>query len=292
MSGQKAEAIGLPIRVRRSRSDYGPCCRDWDLDGRSVSEEFHPFIVSRRRFARPRSIGPNGVHLRSRASGSVRLGSMLRALLMIVSVCVLAGCSSGEASAPRKADITKVTEVKSSFGPEFKVKQIAKRAVDPTAMSGPKLPPGMAVDPPECAKVVLGPEIPPGLQGSMAGVSAEGDSNRFMVIALETSAPVPFPDDGRHCSKVTFSGSHVQGTVEAVDVPKIDGTRTVGMHRLLQSGDEPSRSNELYQYVAQFDDYEIIITANPVPIPDQPVVLVDTERARDLLVKAVAAVRG
>jgi hypothetical protein len=219
------------------------------------------------------------------------LGSMLRALLTIASVCVLAGCSSG-GNAPRKADISKVTELKSSFGPEFKVKQIAKRAIDPAAMSGPKLPPGMAVDPPECAKVVLGPEIPQGLQGSMAGVSAEGDSNRFMVIALETSAPVPFPDDGRHCSKVTFSGSHVQGTVEAVDVPKIDGTRTVGMHRVLQSGDDSSRTSELYQYVAQFDDYEIIITANPVPVPDQPVVLVDTQRAHDLLVKAVAAIRG
>ncbi len=218
---------------------------------------------------------------------------MQRAVLTIVSVCVLAGCSSGgNASSPRKADISKVAELKSSFGSEFKVKEIAKRAVDPTAMSGPKLPPGIVVDPSECAKVVLGPEMPLGLQGSMAGVSAEGDANRFMVIALETSAPLPFPDDGRHCSKVTFSGSQVQGSVDAVDVPKIDGTRTVGMHRVLQSVDNASRTSELYQYLAQFDDYEIIITANPVVVPDQPVVLVDTQHARDLLVKAVAAVRG
>jgi Domain of unknown function (DUF5642) len=84
----------------------------------------------------------------------------------------------------------------------------------------------------------------------------------------------------------------IVGSVEAVDVPKIDGTRTVGMQRVLQSGDDPSRTSELYQYLAQFDDYEIIITANPVPIPDQPDVLVDTQRARDLLVNAVAAVRG
>src|SRR5271156_633315 len=121
---------------------------------------------------------------------------MSRAILIIVSVCVLAGCSShGNASSPRKADISKVAEVKSSFGPEFKVKDIAKRAVDPTAMAGPKLPPGIAIDPPECAKAVLGPDMPLGLQGSMAGLSAEGDADRFMVIALETSAPLPFPDD-------------------------------------------------------------------------------------------------
>ncbi|MGA7051173.1 MAG: DUF5642 family protein [Mycobacterium sp.] len=218
---------------------------------------------------------------------------MLKAVLTIVSVCVLAGCSSGgNASSPRKADISKVTEVKSSFGPEFKVKEIAKRAVDPTAMSGPKLPAGVVVEPSECAKVVLGPEMPLGLQGSMAGVSAESDANRFMVIALETSAPLPFPDDGRHCSRVTFSGPHMQGSVEAVDAPKIDDTRTVGMHRVLQSVDNASHSSELYQYLAQFDDYEIIITASPVVVPDQPVVLVDTQHARDLLVKAVAAVRG
>jgi Domain of unknown function (DUF5642) len=103
---------------------------------------------------------------------------------------------------------------------------------------------------------------------------------------------LPFPDDGRHCGKVTFSGPKVQGSVEAVDVPKIDGTRTVGVHRMLQSGDGPSRSSELYQYLAQFDDYEIIVTANPLAAPDQPVVLVDTQHARDLLVKAVGAVRG
>jgi hypothetical protein len=218
---------------------------------------------------------------------------MLRAVLTIVSVCVLAGCSSaGNAISPRNADISKVTDLKSSFGSEFKVKDIGKRAIDPTFMSGPKLPPGVTVDPAECAKLVLGPEMPLGLQGSMAGVSAEGDANRFIVLALETSAPLPFPDDGRHCSKVTFSGPHVQGSVEAVDVPKIDGTRTFGAHRVLQNVDSPSRSSELYQYLAQFDDYEIIITANPMVDPDQPVVLVDTQRARDLLVKAVAAVRG
>lgn len=218
---------------------------------------------------------------------------MLRAALGIASACVLASCSSsGSVSSPRKADISKVVDVKSTFSPDFKVKDIAKRAVDPSAMSGPKLPPGITVDPPECAKVVVGPEMPPGLQGSMAGVSAEGDANRFVVIALDTSAPLPFPDDGRHCSKVTFSGSHLQGSVDAVDVPKIDGTRTFGARRELQTVDDSDRSSELFQYLAQFDHYEIIVTASPVMTPEQPVVLVDNQRARDLLVKAVAAIRG
>lgn len=218
---------------------------------------------------------------------------MFRAVLTIVTVCVLAGCSpTGNTTSTPKGDISKVADVKSSFGPEFKVKDIPERAIDPTILSGPKLPPGVTIDPPDCAKVILGPETPLGLQGSMAGVSAEGDANRFVVIALQTSAPLPFPDGSQHCSKVTFSGSHVQGSVESVDVPKIDGVRTLGLHRELQTVDGPSRSSELYQDLAQFDDYEIIVTANPVATPDQAVVLIDTQRARDLLTKAVAAVRG
>jgi len=36
----------------------------------------------------------------------------------------------------------------------------------------------------------------------------------------------------------------------------------------------------------------VIVIANPLVIPDQPVAKIDTQRARDLLVKAVAAVRS
>ena len=35
----------------------------------------------------------------------------------------------------------------------------------------------------------------------------------------------------------------------------------------------------------------MIVVANPLVVPDQPVVPIDTQRARDLLVKAVKAVR-
>jgi hypothetical protein len=34
------------------------------------------------------------------------------------------------------------------------------------------------------------------------------------------------------------------------------------------------------------------VVANPLVVPDQPVVPVDTQRARDLLVRAVQAVRS
>ena len=41
----------------------------------------------------------------------------------------------------------------------------------------------------------------------MAAVSAEGNGNRFVVIAVETSKALPFSDPGKDCAKIAFSGS-------------------------------------------------------------------------------------
>lgn len=217
---------------------------------------------------------------------------MLKVVLATASACVLASCSSGGNASSTKADISKVTSVKSSFGPEFKVNDIAKRPIDPKLLSARKLPEGLSFDPAECANGVLGPEAPLGLQGTMTGVSAAGNGNRFVVIAVETSKPLPFKDPGQQCSKVTFSGPQVQGSIDVVDTPKIDGTQTRGVHRVLQMLNSSARSGEVYHYSAQFGDYEVIVTANPLMNPKQPVTPVDTQRACDLLVKAVAAVRS
>jgi hypothetical protein len=56
--------------------------------------------------------------------------------------------------------------------------------------------------------------------------------------------------------------------------------------------DGGARTGELYDYSAQFGDYQVMVIANPLVIPDQPVAKIDTQRARDLLVKSVAAVRS
>ncbi len=135
--------------------------------------------------------------------------------------------------------------------------------------------------------------MPPDLQGNMAAVSAEGNGNRFVVIAVETSKALPFNDPGKDCAKIAFSGAQVRGGIEVVDVPHIDGAQTLGVHRVLQAVTPGgARTGELYDYSAQFGDYQVIVVANPLVVPDQPVVPVDTQRARDLLVKAVKAVRS
>ena len=67
----------------------------------------------------------------------------------------------------------------------------------------------------------------------------------------------------------------------------------MGTHRVLQTivNGKPG-AGEIYNYVASFGTFLVIVTANPLVLPDKPVAPVDTQRARDLLTAAVAAVKG
>ena len=73
----------------------------------------------------------------------------------------------------------------------------------------------------------------------------------------------------------------------------LDGAHTVGTHRVLQTtADGAARTGELYNYVANFGNFIVIVTANPLVLPDATVVSVDTQRARELVTRAVNAVKG
>jgi hypothetical protein len=222
------------------------------------------------------------------------LATMLKVALAVGSVCLLVGCSPGaNSSQSANGDIAKIVDVKSAFGPDFKVTDVTPRAIDPNFFASRKLPEGLSFDPANCAKAAVGPDMPPGLQGNMAAVSAEGNGNRFVAIALETSRALPVNDPGKDCARVGFSGAQLRGAIEVIDAPKIDDVHTQAVHRVLQALVEGSaRTGELYDYSAQFGDYQVIVIANPLVVPGQPVAKVDTQRARELLVKAVAAVRS
>lgn len=218
---------------------------------------------------------------------------MLRTVLALACALALAACSPGPASNDSKSDIARVLDVKSSFGPDFKVTTVAPTGIDPRLLAPQALPQGAVFDPPNCAKVATGLVVPQGLKGNMAATTAEGEGNRFIAIAVETSKAMQFPAPGDPCKKVAFAGGGVRGLVEVVESPSIEGVSTLGTHRVVQTVvDGKPASGELYNYVASFSTFTVIVTANPLVLPNEPVVGVNTQRARDLLAAAVSAVRS
>ena len=209
--------------------------------------------------------------------------------MVVLSAGLLAGCG---ADRPAATDIAKIAEVKASFGPQFKVTEVAPTGIDPKVLSGQKLPDGLKFEPAGCVQFATGQLVPSGTEGNMAAVSAEGEGNRFVVIAVQTNEAVPVVEPGSDCRKVSFAGGPLSGTVEAVEVPNIDGTKTIGVHRVVQTViDGKSRTGEVYNYSAHFGAYQVIVSANPLVLPDKPVAPVNTQRARDLLIAGVNAIR-
>jgi hypothetical protein len=223
----------------------------------------------------------------------------LKALLVVVSACWLSACAAGQSgdSAPKTlqpADLAKVFSVKSTFGPQFRVVTAGPTGIDPKLLAPQKLPQGVVFEPADCAKYAAGETLPPGLKGNMAAVSAEGEGNRFIAMAIETSDTVPFDSAGAaNCKHFTFAGQDIRGVVDVVDSPQIDEAQTLGTHRQLQTTvGGAARTGELYNYVAYLGDYLVIVTANPLVLPDKPVAPVNTEQARGLLAASVNAIRG
>lgn len=213
-------------------------------------------------------------------------------------VAALLGCSvavagCGAASGPA-ADIARIAEVKSSFGPQFSVAEVPPTGIDPKFLTGQKLPDGLKFQPAGCAEFATGQLVPTGTEGNMAAVSAEGEANRFIVIAVQTNEPVPVAKPGDDCRKVAFDGGAVRGTVEAVEVPTIDGATTIGVHRVVQTVavDGKARTGEVFNYSAHFGNYQVIVAANPLVLPNKPTAPVNTQRARDLLIAGVNAIRN
>jgi Domain of unknown function (DUF5642) len=216
-------------------------------------------------------------------------------MVAVACACVLAACATGQSAEQdlSHADIAHVANVKSSFGSQFKVTSVGPTGIDPRLLGPQTLPPGMTFDPADCAKAVSQQVVPPGVKGNMAATTAEGDGNRFIAIAVETSDAVPVTDRTQNCQKVGFTGPALRGLVEVVEAPQISGVHTLGTHRVLQTTvDGKPRTGELYNYIASFGTFLVIVTANPLVLPDQPVVPVNTQRARDLLTAAVSAVKG
>ena len=205
---------------------------------------------------------------------------------------MLAACAADQPDLA-DADIAKVSGIEEAFGAPFTVNTVGPAAVDPRLLGPQNLPEGLTFDPPDCGKVANEQALPPDVKGNMAAVTAEGEGIRYIVIAVETSEPVPVNSPGEQCQKVTFTGPGIRGLVEVIESPQIEDTHTVGTHRVLQTTTQDGpRTGELYNYVANFGNFIVIVTANPMVVPDRPVARVDTERARELVTRAVELVKG
>jgi hypothetical protein len=228
---------------------------------------------------------------------SLRSPVLPLALASVVGVVLTGGCSAGGPSAtsnstappPRSSvDIDKIISVQSTFSPPYVVHTIGKTAIDPNLLAPIQFQQGLVWDPADCAKYAW--TLPAGLKGNISTLTAEGDGNRFIAMAVETSEPVRLdPEIIEKCKHVTFTGDNVHGLVDVVDSPQIEGVQTLGKHRQLQTA---NAMGELYTYVAYLGDYLVVVTANPIPIPGQPVPAVNVQRAQQLLTDAVTAVRG
>ena len=221
--------------------------------------------------------------------------SNLRPLLVVACVGTLAACGSAESAQPdtSHADIANIKSLRLDFPAPFMVTDITPTAIDPRVLEPQKLPAQIKFAPADCGQFANQQVLPAGVKGNMAALTAEGEGNRFIAIAVETSETVPVHGRPENCQKVGFAGPGVRGLIEVVDAPKIDGVVTQGAHRIVQTTvGGKARTGELYNYVARLGSLMVIVTANPLVIPDKPVAPVDTKRAGELLSAGVSAVKA
>ena len=229
------------------------------------------------------------------SAGTLAAMLNLRVALVVGCVGALAACGPAESAEPdmSHADIANIKSLRSDFPAPFKVTDIAPTAIDPRVLEPQKLPAQIKFEPADCGQFANQQVLPAGVKGNMAALTAEGEGNRFIAIAVETSETVPVNGPPENCQKVGFAGPGVRGLIEVVDAPKIDGVATQGARRVVQTTvGGKTRTGELYNYVARFGSLMVIVTANPLVVPNKPVVPVDTKRAGELLSAGVSAVKA
>src|SRR5215212_2861286 len=220
---------------------------------------------------------------------------IVRKLIGVVCAATLLlalGCST-DSMLNRNIDISRIFSVNSTSSTNFKVVTTGPTGIDPRLFASPKLPPDITLDPPDCAKYALSQPLRPGLKGNMASLSAQGENNRLLAVAVETAQPVAYEAVSDHCKHIAFTGRSLKGEIYAIDVPHIDGAKTLGTYSVLEATvANRTRSTESYNYTAYLGNHHLVlVAANPVLVPNQSPPPVNVDRARRLLTDSVAAVR-
>ncbi|MDT5107464.1 MAG: hypothetical protein QOI25_4977 [Mycobacterium sp.] len=224
-------------------------------------------------------------------------GATVLLLLMCVGIAS-AGCSTSakqsENAPPTSADaaagydLARLSEVKDDFPPDFTPSPFGAAKLDPAYVDlvGAVVSYGkpFTVDPQEC-RALLKPVD--GQVGAVTNGSLFDGPNK-QSIAVNADAPVTVPAEipGANCYRMTFDVQNhavrTRGTAERITAPAIDGAVTEALK--IQADGYPDVE---YYYAAILDDRLYVNVAARVDpsFAAQPLL-------PDLLVKAVAAVRG
>ncbi|BBY35098.1 hypothetical protein BST33_00995 [Mycolicibacter minnesotensis] len=222
---------------------------------------------------------------------SVRKSLVVSSVGLVLCAQALTGCGGSQ----KPLDTTKLFNVQSTFGSDYKTQTKGPSEIDPKILGEQKMPPGVTFDPADCADYAANTGRPPkGVQGKMSMVSIVGGGNQLVVIAMQTDQELAYNEaDAEKCKHVSFNAGKLTGYLDDVEAPQIDHARTVGSHSEIElTGKEgQTQSRESYTFTAYLGTALVQVTANPQAVKGQAPAMVDADRARQLLVDAVSALR-
>jgi Domain of unknown function (DUF5642) len=205
-------------------------------------------------------------------------------LLALTVTVALAGCSpSGSTAASGHADLARLVALEHDFPPGFsvhagEVKQARAQAVDQvgTTVSYGK---SFSVDPPQC-RALLKP-VDGTVGGNFLGLRGDGPDEQTIYVGADDQVTVPARIPAKGCDRMTFDVDSAlpSGTANRIAAPKIAGVTTVAF--------TVQYTPPEYYYIAILDNHVYVhVDARVSPsFHAQPFL-------PDLLVKAVAAIRG
>jgi hypothetical protein len=215
---------------------------------------------------------------------SCRSIGQMAALLALTVTVALAGCSPAPStSSPGHADLARLVALEHDFPPGFsvhagEVQQAHAQVVDQvgTTVSYGK---SFAVDPPQC-RALLKP-VDGTVGANFLGLRGDGPDEQTIYVGADDQVTVPAKIPATGCDRITFDVDSAlpNGTASRIAAPKIAGATTVAF--------KVQYAPPEYYYIAILNDHVYVhVDARVSPgFHAQPFL-------PDLLVKAVAAIRG
>jgi hypothetical protein len=221
-----------------------------------------------------------------------------RIAALLGTAVVLSGCSSsttGLARTPTSSveesagyDLSRLAEVKDDFPPDFTPSPFEVAKLDPAYVDqvGAVVSYGkpFTVDPQQC-RALLKP-VDGRIGADTNGSRVDGPNNQSIAVNADAPVTVPAEIPATNCDRMTFDVKNdavrTRGTAERITAPIIDGAVTEALQ--IQIDGYPDAE---YYYAAIVDNrLYVSVAARLNPSFDAQPLL------PDLLVKAVAAVRG